>query len=345
MKRKTVITLIIVFVAVALGFALLSAKLKGSKSSAGVPGGAPGAPAQGGMPGNGQKPPAGTVGNAQPGDETRAAKNGYSVKASVVELRNMQSYLEVNGDVQAETKVDVYSDIGGRLVSLTVELGSRVSKGQLIAEIDPSKPGAKYSLSGVYAPISGTITALNYFVGSTIGMNSSIATVGKIDQLEIIAKVSERDVGSLRAGQAAKASFAAFPGEVFPLTLYKLNPVIDSVSRSKEIRLKFNKADPRVNAGMFAKLVIYTDMTPDCVTIPQEAILERNNQQLVFVVKDDDNVEKRVIVSSKTIDGTTIVTEGLTPGEKVVIAGNQVLADGSAVIVVNAAQLQGGKAK
>ncbi len=348
-KKKTLAFLIAAAVFV-LVFGLLALRLAGAKPAA--PGGKPPAPgAAGPRPGGG---PAAAGGGSQAGGRTREragergggapekARPGFSVRAAFVERKTLQDYLEVNGDVQAETKVDVYGGIGGRIVGLAVELGSRVAKGQLIAEIDPSRPGEEYALNQVYSPISGTVTAVNVSVGSTVGTSTPLATVGIVDRLAVIARVSERDVGSLSVGQAAQATLAAFPGVSFPLRVARLSPVVDPSSRSKEVRLAFEKPDARVNPGMFAKLVIYTERLVDRIAVPEQAVIERNKRKLVFVVKEDGKVEERGISVGKTIDGTAIVENGLSAGEKVVVSGQQVLADGAEVIVVNAKDLSGG---
>ncbi len=348
LKKKTLAFLIAAAV-FALVFGLLALRLAGAKPTA--PGAKPAAPGSAGpRPGGGASSAgSGSPAGGRPGESGRGdpgqARPGFSVRAAFVERITLQDYLQVNGDVQAETKVDVYGGIGGRIVGLSVELGSRVAKGQLIAEIDPSRPGEEYALNQVFSPITGTVTAVNVSVGSTVGTSTPLATVGIVDRLAVIARVSERDVGNLAVGQAASATLAAFPGASFPLRVARLSPVVDPSSRSKEVKLAFEKPDARVNPGMFAKLVIYTERLADRIVVPELAVIERNKRKLVFVVKDDAKVEEREISVGKTIDGATIVASGLAVGEKVVVTGQQVLADGADVIVVNAKDLAGGSEK
>jgi membrane fusion protein, multidrug efflux system len=331
-KRNTIIAAVVVACLVLL-FAFLATKSK--KSSSPV---APGAVPAGQAPSAGSAKSGGaSSAKAKWGGASAAGSSSeFSVRLEKAKRQTLQTYLSLNGDVEAETNIDVYADIAGKLANLKVDLGSSVEKGQAVAQVDPSKPGESYALSSVYSPISGTVTAVNVQVGATVSTSTSIVTVGKIDKLEIVAKVPERDVSGLKEGLPAVATFEAYPGEKFYTTIYKVNPVVDSASRTKEIRLRFNKPDSRVNAGMFAKLVVYTEAYPNTLVITEDAILIRNDQSIVFVVKDDNTVEKRVIQTGISVDGMIEVKDGLTAGENIVLEGQQVLADGSKVKAINA---------
>ena len=70
---------------------------------------------------------------------TRTAKaKGPEIKTAKVERGDVVSSVSATGVLQALTTVDVKSNVGGRVDLLTVDVGSRVKKGQLIAKIDPT---------------------------------------------------------------------------------------------------------------------------------------------------------------------------------------------------------------
>ncbi|MFA6508539.1 MAG: HlyD family efflux transporter periplasmic adaptor subunit, partial [Treponemataceae bacterium] len=148
----------------------------------------------------------------------------YSVRVEKVVKKNLRSYIDVNGDIVAQISVAVVPDAAGKLVTLKVEVGSVVKKGQLIAEVDPSKPGIAYSLSPIYAPISGTVSSAPLSVGATVSTSTTVAVVGVMDKLEVEAKIPERDVGQLRNGLEAQLSLEAFPGEKFAAVVDRMSP-------------------------------------------------------------------------------------------------------------------------
>src|SRR5204863_1172206 len=70
---------------------------------------------------------------------SRTAKaKGPEIKTAKVERGDVVSSVSATGVLEPLTTVDVKSNVGGRVDQLRVEVGDRVHKGQLIAEIDPT---------------------------------------------------------------------------------------------------------------------------------------------------------------------------------------------------------------
>ena len=105
---------------------------------------------------------------------------------------------------------------------------------------------------------------------------------------------------------------------------------MNSASRSKQIELTLDKKDPRINIGMFPKVKLHTTVYEGYIAVPDDAVVTRAEQDYVFVVKGD--IASRVPVKKLiTIDNTTLISEGLSKGDSIVIDGMDVLVDGSKV--------------
>ena len=118
--------------------------------------------------------------------------------------------------------------------------------------VDPSRIGAAYRNSPVYAPIAGIISKTPLSPGMTVSPSTSVTVISAGESLEINARIPEREVAGLAPGLAAEVSLQAYPGETFRASVTRVSPVIDSGSRTKLITLKFDRNDSRINAGMFA---------------------------------------------------------------------------------------------
>ena len=103
--------------------------------------------------------------------ETALAVNTYVAKAG-----NLDEYLEFGGDVVASSSVDVMPDTSGKISDIRVKVGDSVQRNQILARVDPSRPGMTYETSPIRAPVAGTITSLSVSVGSMVGPSMSIAT-------------------------------------------------------------------------------------------------------------------------------------------------------------------------
>jgi multidrug efflux pump subunit AcrA (membrane-fusion protein) len=262
---------------------------------------------------------------------TGSTQTTFSVKTQTAAVLKLHDYIETNGDIAAINSVAVYPSMGGKIVSTAVTLGTPVHKGDIIAKVDPSEPGSNYALSPVYAPISGSIVSTPLKVGTTVTTSSAITTVGDIANLQITADIPERYVAALKTGLKAEISLEAYPDVVFPATVTHVSPVVDSTSRTKEILLKFDRNDSRVNAGMFGKVKLYTYDYDGYVGIPTDAVVTKNDKPYLYVMKDDGTVEQREITEGNSVDGIVQILSGINPGEKVVVEGEQVLSDGSKV--------------
>ncbi len=264
----------------------------------------------------------------EPGMGGAANETVYSVTSQTVEKTELQEYLTMNGNVQAGNTISVYPEIGGKIIKVYVTLGSEVKRGQKIAEIDPSSPGSYYQSSPVYAPISGTITSLPLTVGTSVTSSTAVATIGEINFLQIKANVPERDIAVLKTNLKADVSLVAYKGEVFHAHVISVSPIVDETSRTKELYFAFDESDSRVNAGMYAKVKLYTTLHQDVIVIPYDSVLNQNDQNYVFVINEDSTVSVRNVELGVNVDGMVEVLSGLQEGEKIVVSGNQSLTEG-----------------
>ena len=254
-----------------------------------------------------------------------------TVRTQVAEVVTLHDYINTNGDIEAVNSVTVYPDIGGKIVSTNVTLGSPVRRGDVIARVDPSEPGSSYTLSPVLAPINGSIIKTPLKVGTKVTTSSAVTTIGDIASLQITAKIPERYVASLRTGLKAEISLEAYPDAVFAATVTHVSPVLDVNARTKEIVLTFDENDMRINAGMFGKVKLYTLDYGGAVALPSDAVVTKGDKPYLYVVKSDDTVEQREITLGQSVNGIVQVLSGIEEGERVVVEGGQVLSNGAKV--------------
>ena len=259
----------------------------------------------------------------------------HSVKTEFIEPKDLQEYISLNGNIQANNTISVYPQIGGKITSVFVTLGSTVKRGDKIAEIDPSSPGNYYEATPVYAPISGTITALPLTVGTSVNTQTAIAQIGNIEELQIKARVPERDIASLKNGLSAEVTLFAYKNQIFDAHVIRVSPIVDEVSRSKEIYLSFDKKDERINAGMYAKIKLNTILHKDVFVISYDAVQTEEDETIIFVVNDDNTVSKRKVELGVNVDGYVEILSGVSAGEKVVVSGIQSLSEGAKIKEIN----------
>lgn len=267
------------------------------------------------------------------GGRGRGAGGGatVSVRTMTTQITTLHGYVSTNGEIESQNSVSVFPDMGGKVISTSVMLGSSVVKNQIIAYVDPSEPGSSYRSSPVYAPISGSIISTPLKNGTKVTTSTAVAIIGDIRNLQITANVPERYVAVLKKGLKAEISVEAYPGVIFPATVSRVSPVVDSDTRTKQIILTFDERDERINAGMFAKVKLYTQDFSGFPVMPSDALVQNGDDFFAYVVRSDNTVSKIKVEKGESVDGYVQILSGVNAGDKVVIQGMTSLGDGSKV--------------
>jgi RND family efflux transporter MFP subunit len=257
------------------------------------------------------------------------------VRVTPVTRGTIENSVVINGDVLARNQVSIYPTVAGKLAESRRGVGDRVNRGDVVAMIDPSRPGEFYSLSPVVSTISGTVLQAPFSPGDTLSTGSAVYVVGDLSELVVETFVPERFATAVRQGLAAQVSLEALPGEIFPAAVDEVSPVLDPASRTVKIRLRFTgRAEPRIRAGMFATVSLVTNTRANVPVIPRGAVINTYGAWIVFIINDEDTAERRSVVLGLENETLIEVSDGLAEGDRVVTAGQNFLSDGDPVRII-----------
>lgn len=289
---------------------------------------------------------AGTGGDDSTANAQEPEETVFPVGVSTAVRGEMLDYLRVNGDVETSSAVDVFAETVGEITSVPVRIGQRVERNQVVAEVDPSRPGQRFAPSPVRAPISGTIVSLPMQVGSRLAQGQAVARIATTTDLQIRTHIPERYIGRIRLGGRAIVSLSAYPDARLTARITETSPVLDPQSRTMEVTLRLERADSRVRPGMFAQVRLITQEKSDTVKLPANAVVTRFDEDFVFLVLNGTQggnangdssaarVERRPVTTGIEIDDTVEILEGLSGGEVVVVQGQNLLDDSARVNIV-----------
>ena len=185
------------------------------------------------------------------------------------------------------------------------------------------------------SPVSGVITARNYDVGDMYSISSPVYTVQQITPVKLLVAVSETDYTRISKGDKCVITADALPGESFRGSVVRIYPVMDPSSHTFNVEVQVPNANARLRPGMYARVSLNMGDT-ESIVIPDAAIVKQqgSGQRTVFVLKDDDTAEVRLVTLGKFFDGQYEVLEGLSEGDRVVSKGQASLRAGVKVEVV-----------
>jgi multidrug efflux pump subunit AcrA (membrane-fusion protein) len=258
-----------------------------------------------------------------------------AVRVTPVVSGTIETSVVINGDVLAANQVSIYPAMPGKLVQANFSVGDTVNRGDVMAMVDPARPGEVYSLNPVISTVSGTVLKVPFSLGDTVNTGSVIYVLGDLSVLLVETFVPERFATAVHRGLAAEVSFEALPGERFGAAVEEVSPVLDPGSRTLRIRLRFTgRRDGRIKAGMFATVSLVTDARAGVPVIPRFAVINTYGSWIVFVVNEEGIAERRVIRPGIENEEYVEILEGLEEGESVVTAGQNFLSDQDPVRVI-----------
>ncbi|RUV68777.1 MAG: efflux RND transporter periplasmic adaptor subunit [Mesorhizobium sp.] len=191
---------------------------------------------------------------------------------------------------------------------------------EAIAEIEKSKK----------VPISVTLTApRNGIVLERMAVDGMMAEAGQtlfriadVSTLWVVADVPEYELSSVRIGDKATVRIRSLPGKVFEGKVGLIYPEIQGQTRTARIRIELPNPEGLLLANMYAEVDIATGGTDPAVTVPDSAIIDTGDRQVVIVDKGEGSFEPRDVKIGMRGDGMVEVMEGLAEGEKIVVSAN-----------------------
>ena len=255
-----------------------------------------------------------------------------NVSAVAVRTDTFTNITKTNGEITSDdADVGIYPDTAGKVAGILVSKGDTVARGDVIAYIDPSKPGSQYQLSPVLSTADGIVSSVSATTGQTVGTTDALATISGEKTLVVLTRVSERNLGTMSIGLPGMISVAAYPDRKYPVEISYIAPSVDKTSRTVEVELSFTGNTDGLMEGMYASAEVTTERLEDVLVIPSGAISTYAGESVVYVVRD--GVSCRQAVTVEESNGTyAVISSGLGEGDMVITAGNA--GDGTAVNIV-----------
>jgi RND family efflux transporter MFP subunit len=197
----------------------------------------------------------------------------------------------------------------------------------------------------ITAPIDGVAGFANNQVGDLVGPSTGpLTTVSQIDPIKAVVTagegpftdfVSRHPDATERNAYIKSLDFDLIlgNGEVYPHKgkFYALDRSLDPKTGSIRYYVTFPNPGNILRPGQFGKVRFVADMKKGAMVVPQEAVNELQGNFQVAVVDQNNKVSIRPVKMGERIGAMWEVTEGLKPGDKVVVQGLQKAREGSTV--------------
>ncbi len=181
----------------------------------------------------------------------------------------------------------------------------------------------------ITAPGDGTVILRKIEVGDVVQPGGVLLVLSRNGRTQITAQIDEKNLGLLRAGQAATASADAYPDRSFPARLVTVVPAVDQQRGTVETRCDVAEPPSYLVPDMTVSLEIEVARHPKVLTVPSEAVRDASTTPWVLVARAGRAVRQDITLGIRG-SGASEVKSGLTEGENV-LSGASKLTIGSRV--------------
>lgn len=203
------------------------------------------------------------------------------------------------------------------------------------AQLDQAKAaiavaGKRLRDTVIQAPVSGEIQRKHVRTGAYVEPPTPVFVLVDNQRLELEAFVPSAQLAEIRTGQAVTFSVNSFPGQRFQGRVVDTAPAVDSETRSAKVRIQVNNPGRKLKAGMFAEGEVLTGTASSAIIVPAGAVYRDDRSAKsshVFVVVDG-KAARRAVRIGRERDGELEITEGLTPGDRLITEQSIEIADG-----------------
>lgn len=186
----------------------------------------------------------------------------------------------------------------------------------------------------IRAPFSGQLGIRQVNLGQYLAAGSAIVSLQALDPAFVDYSLPERHLGQLDVGQSVRVRVAAYPDRTFEGKIEAISPAIDRGTRNLRIRARLANPDLALRPGMFARVTTLLPVAGPVLTLPREAVTFNTYGDAVYLIREVDGkpqVQRRQIRTGDVRGGRVAVLEGLSEGDRVVLAGQVKLTNGQNV--------------
>lgn len=254
----------------------------------------------------------------------RDAKDNYE-RMQYLFTQGAVSQVQLDGaKVQFDTAAAGYNPEGGN-----TQTSAALRQAQ--AQID----GLRVQLSNltITAPAEGIIATRNVDPGEMASSQSPVVTIVNTDKMIVEGFLAESEVNLVSAGEQVKVLVKAVKEQPYVGKVLSISPSADARTKAFPVRIELENKDAALKAGMIAEVVLDTKAREGVLLIPKEAVLDRGDKKIAFVVNGGKEALEKQVTLGLSDDTSVEVAKGLSEGDQVVVNGQQLLTDKAPVTV------------
>ncbi len=246
---------------------------------------------------------------------------------------------EALADVEAERYQKLYESGVVPKEQLDEEMATAAADKASVQADEASIETARLNVSfcSIYAPISGRVGNQLIYPGTVVKADDVpiLVVINQISPIYINFSVPQQYLGEIKNYMArGRLPIQATPSDnSAPESGYLtfVNNTVDATTGTIQLNGTFANSDLRLWPGEFVNVILRLSEQQNATVVPSQAVMTGQDGDYLFVVRPDMTVDLRVLKVGRTVDGLSVIEEGVKPGETVVTDGQVRLIAGTKV--------------
>jgi RND family efflux transporter MFP subunit len=201
------------------------------------------------------------------------------------------------------------------------------------AEVQLEKAEIQLSYTEIRAPFDALVVARHIRLAQYVNSGANLFRISDFTPLLCPIEIPEKDLSSLSIGQQARILVESYPNEEFSAKVLRIRPTVDAATGTVTVTLEVDGRG-KLRPGMFASAYVETETHENAVVIRRDALVLDSLGDTVFV-RDGDKAVRRDVRLGFREDQLVEVIEGLDAGEELIVLGQDGLADGTPISVLD----------
>jgi HlyD family secretion protein len=169
----------------------------------------------------------------------------------------------------------------------------------------------------IRAPVDGTLISRNVEPGDAVQPGNELMALAPRGETQVVVQVDEKHLAQLELGQKALVSADAYPNERFAAVLFYINPGIDPLRGSVEVRLRVQDPPQYLRQDMTVSVDMEVARRTDTLVAPADTIFDPGTRPFVLAAIDHRAVKKLVTLGLKG-EGKVEILHGVAAGDRLV---------------------------
>lgn len=263
--------------------------------------------------------------HVEEGDAVKKGQLLVSLNTSLLEssIREIETGLELANKLYDKQKELWDQKIGSEMQYLEAKNAKEQAEARL-ATLE-----TQLDMSRIKAPFSGIVEAIMMKEGELAIPGMRLIQLINLGNLKLYGDISERYISSINKGDLVIVSFPDLEGLSFSTPIFRVGNVIDNANRTFSIEMKIDNRKRALKPNMYSIIAVKDFSSSSAYVVPSVAIKQDIKGSYIYIAgAEDSKARKRYVTTGLSNQDQTMILEGVSEKEKVIVKGFAQVSDG-----------------